>query len=421
MITLPTDIPAHNEQQWEALNAKISSPSYLLIATDHPQARDQLLEQLVRDHEQFRHIAFNLAQDRIPSLADALMERVPEDILEGELPNQAVHCMNLEVSVLYEIVEGTSVLIPELQAKVEHFTKPFPFLLIVWTDLFMLSALENEAPGFYTGASGVFRFFSVGKTELEENPYQKLAENISALQQSTDAKESATICHQIATLFESFDQPEEAMNYYHQALEYCEQTEAPELMANSYLKTADLLAIGSDLMQAIDAYEMALEGFGHQEDHEKEGIIHRKMANLYRNGGSVNDAKSEFILAIESFESAGLPIEMGHTYQQLAKIFERKGNLDHAIEQYESAASCFQQVGESAEQAKAIQQIGAINQDQLKWSEALQAFEKALPLAEEAGDDFLTEALHDSIENMKEQIQKQQKKGKKGLFGKLFG
>ena len=417
-MNIPQEISVHNEQQWNSLVELPSHIGYVLISTDHLATRDQVLEQLIAEKQELRHIAMNLVKDPVASLAQVLRDRIPEDILSGEKPKQAIHCLNLETSRLFEIVKGEAQLLENLETEAEAFTNEFPLLLVLWTDVFMLDIIEQQAPNFFAGAMGRFSFFSEKQDEELKNPYSLLTQNIHALSGESDASTSAKMCQEIAEIFEGFGQPEEAMNYYHQSLEYAQQCEDKARMASAYLRTADLLKQEGDLIQALDAYQFSLENFQDIDNWEEAGAIHRKVADIQKRSGNLSEAMEQYKAAIYSFKQTDKQEEIAITHRYIGQLLERKGDLPKSIKYYETAIELFDT---PAEKAKTYQQIGAIHQDQLRWAEALDTFKNALPFAKKAEDKFLIEAIEDSIENMEEEVAKKEKKGKKGLFGKLFG
>lgn len=113
--------------------------------------------------------------------------------------------------------------------------------------------------------------------------------------------------------------------------------------------------------------------------------------------------------------------EYGEINRMIGSAWERKGDPDKAIDHYLLAASTWaKDIRFATAAAKAFQHAGAICQNRFRYVEAKAHFSSALPLAESAGDQFLTSSLEDSIDSMSEQLQKKEKKGGKGLFGKLF-
>ncbi|MEL6847945.1 MAG: hypothetical protein AAFP92_05485, partial [Bacteroidota bacterium] len=89
-MQLPDQIPAHNEAQWDQLMALKEANGLRLIGTDTLMTRDSVLESLVNNWEEDRHVVLDLKIREVPALFEMLKERLPEDVIAGERAGQVI-------------------------------------------------------------------------------------------------------------------------------------------------------------------------------------------------------------------------------------------------------------------------------------------------------------------------------------------
>ena len=120
-------------------------------------------------------------------------------------------------------------------------------------------------------------------------------------------------------------------------------------------------------------------------------------------------------------------LEIGKICQLLGALWERKGDLNLSVEYYTLAAQNWELCApeDSTAQAHIWHQAGAIRQNQQRYADALEAFRKALSFSRNTDDEFLVQALEDSVENMEELVAVDKptasKKKKKKAYSDFWG
>ncbi|MEL6671383.1 MAG: tetratricopeptide repeat protein [Bacteroidota bacterium] len=424
-MQLPDQIPAHNEAQWDQLMALKEANGLRLIGTDTLMTRDSVLESLVNNWEEDRHVVLDLKIREVPALFEMLKERLPEDVIAGERAGQVIHIINWESSWFADLEKEAPEIPTSLSAEALALTDELPFPLLWWTHPHMEAWLTHHQAELREKLLGSFHFFSSDTEELIASPQ----EQIPVLQEQLGSSEGEAKASQLIDLAEiwlHFRLWEKAQEHLEEAETLLEGSENQELIGNNQAKLADCLAFQGQLMEAVPYFEEAVEAFEAVGETKVLAEVLEKMGAIYGESGQWKEAIPRLVQARDLYGEQENQNKVAGLSQQLARIFERKGNLEKAVASHQQAADAFEALDMPDQITKSYQQIGAIRQNNLEFDLALQAFQSALPFAEKAEDDFLLAAVEDSIENMEQALKKGQAKAKggekkKGFFGKLFG
>lgn len=413
--------------EWEKLEAASASEGteIVLNAFDTVETRDAALETFVAKFDNYQHMAVDLSIDQVTSLSEAIVNRLPSQVYQEDGPAYFIHVVNLEASLFSEIANDSDQLIPSLNEEADGLTDRLPCKVVIWVDHFVAEMMETKTPEFWDKLKAIGRFTSEDSID-QRSPYETLREGIQKLNDPEDEKDKSIRCIEIAEVFAERLRDQEAMIYYHKAIEYQQIAENPKPLPEVHHGIGDVCSRGSDFYQAVDQYKMALKAYLEREEVPLLGDLYRNLGLCFANLGNRTEALKHFTLSNSDFEAVDGHEEIGKNYRSMASLYERKGNLEKAIEHYERAAEAFEKENLSLRIATSYQQIGAIHQNLLNYPAALIAFERALENAQISEDEFLIAALEDSVEQMKEKKSAKKPTDKKktdrrGFFGKLFG
>ncbi|MEM7369496.1 MAG: tetratricopeptide repeat protein [Bacteroidota bacterium] len=424
-----SDPTTHNEEQWrilsQQLEARVPEAQLILIQTDSFASRDQWIEACTSQAPHLQHIGLDLSQEQVESLGQVLESKFADVVgASEETPVQIVaHILHLETSLFQEILNEESHLIPALETEAEELISTIPLVGLLWTDQYMVSRLEKEAPAFLAALAHRLHFLQEEAEEAISDPYETLA----SLRKDLHSDEAAPVkidgYLEVGDVFGQYGRYQLAKDWYEKGLETAKAQENKVGQARSFERIGDLLVGDQDLGASLSWYDQALELFTEE---EKKDIanIQQKVGALFLRLRNHQKALPRLIEAQERFAELEEFQQLGETYRQIAKALEYKGDPAGTIKAYESSVEAFGQIdGAEKDLALTYQQMGAIHQGRHNWAEALQAFKDALPHANAIEDDFLISALEDSVEAMEEKTKGASPGAskKKGWLGKLFG
>jgi len=422
------DLLIQHHSTWERmiqlLQPEGEAASLLLIGIDRAADRDRLLEALVPETGELQHLLLDLGNERVRSLVEVLHSRFA-DLLGGSLDQavqHVVHVAYLENTLLQEILAGEEHLLTQLEAEREALRSGFPFRLMLWVDGYLWRRLEHEAPQLWSLFSDRFAFFRTDTEHPGDRTYLRLLELVD--QTRTQEEVAPVLTYEIGHILEEKGLVQAGMEHYERVLETDPE---PELALKLHEGMAHLYEMEGELSQAAAAYQSALDlSVPLSTDAAR---MFAQQGELYLQMQAIEDALEDFGRALKAYENQSDEAEQAHMHRRLAYLRERKGHLDQAVSHYLQAIELLEAMDEPSARtlSEAYQQVGAIRQNQQRYPEALQAFEDALPFARETEDDFLIAALEDSVESMRETVQRRSKKDKaeggekkrKGLFGRL--
>ncbi|MEL6591569.1 MAG: hypothetical protein AAFQ68_15875 [Bacteroidota bacterium] len=428
----PADLLAHNESQFEALIELLQEGKAIqaIAVSDDNLIRDELLDSAI-NHTNLQPILLDLSKTQVQSLREALEQKIPESILESNELSALIHIANLEGSLLSEQLSGEAKLLPYLAEQGVELAQQFPsFQRIFWIDQYLYTHLQSEAPTLLESLDGVFHFFNPKGAEQNDDPYAK----IGALKAELDGKEEAAdrgpLLIQIGQILEKALRTPEASLYFEQALEAASVAENDQVMADAYRGFGNLMMSEQDLAQAMDNYEIALEKYTALEAKADESEVRNRLARILSQMGDLSGAikhqQAGFLLARESDDHRTI----GLNAKRLAYFYEKRGDLDAAVKTYAVAADAYETLEEDYEVALCHQQRGAIRENQLQPAEALECFQAALAAARKSENEYLINALEDSVEDLEGKLKKkspskanseEEPSGRRGFFRKLFG
>lgn len=372
---------------------QLTDDSAALLACNDPNWRKLLVEHTANHFQSYQHIILDLSETRVESWNDMITAKLgaPTELAEDVM----LHVVNLEMSYLESKIS------PELATANWGAISADRPIVRVYCDEPLLEALKS-APNEWLASIAQASVVPSGAAAL---PYQ-------TLEQITP--DSADTALQVADLLALAGAVAHAGHWYEQAL----ALSAPVGLVA--LGQGELALHRGDFQQAEGLMHQALESLEEAQASEK-GRAYLALGRIAFGKRAWKSCIHDLEKGKQHFSADHHPEEWGELSRIQGRAWEQIGEPTKAVESFATAGrhwATYPQYAMAA--AKAFQAAAAICQNQHLHSEALSHFSSAVPLAKTAGEAFLVASLEDSVEAMEELLQKAEKRGKKGLFGKLF-
>lgn len=383
------------EEQFSTWLSSVSPDKSSLLACNDPDARKAMIESVINAFPSPQHqpVLLDLSETRVTNLADDLLRKIgdPEELS----PSVMIHIINMELSLLESVATDGSA-----NEWAKDLEKGFPFPIHIYGDERLLKSLEGQP-----WKESVSPAALIGTSEARL-PYQELESLV---------KQESMEPYQVADLLAMSGAIAHAEHWYQ------EQEEKGGHELERVIGLGEIALHRRDHAGAIEMFDKASSLIN---DETASSMVARfalgkgRLAFASQNWKKAISALAGNLSRISPEDSRE---EYGEINRMIGQAWEKKGEPEKAIESYIRAGAAWAEEDSfSMVAAKAYQHAAAICQNQFRFQDAKENFSKALSLAETVGDEFLQASLEDSIEAMTEQIQKKEKKGRKGLFGKLF-
>lgn len=298
--------------------------SLLFAQCNQAPQRRQLMAEMRERLQKFTVQEIHLNQP-VNHLLDALREQLTEP-----LPD-AVFVSGLEHSLPSVAEAATTSFIANLNASRNSFPQTLPRPIVLWVPEYVLTAIAQGAPDFFSIRSGVYSF-------------------------------AAT--------------PEERAEFVH------------TLSAGEYWQAANLpLAEKRDRVAAIEQLLAEYENLpADQRDRRTELRLLVRLGTLFDAQGSYAEAFSQFQRALKLAEEVGERAGVAISLHQLGNLHYLRGEYSEAQDRYEQSLRISEELGDRAGVAASLHQLGALHQDRSEYSEAQDRYEQSLRILEEIGD-----------------------------------
>ena len=391
----PFFLPDEAEAAFDKWLAQVNPGHTALLACDHPDWRMAMAERVMAEFDQGHPVMLDLCETHLEGWQETLTDKLGEDLLAD--PRLRLHIFHAEHSYLDSLATGRDL----WQAWGEAAS--LPGLVVIYTDLPMLEALQQHAPAWVAACSPVLALPS----PFRDLPYESIAKLAASPGTASSLDIGDLLLKQGALAH--------AEAWYRSVLE----SETEEEPGRSQLGLGKIAISRAAVVEAIDWIGQALDLL-EKPSLRGEGAL--LLGRAYFSQRQWQDSIEWLQEARQQLNPAEDMEAWGDATRILGRAWEERGHPQEAIDSFLEAAAHFQARPDySLAAAKVYQQAAAICQNQFRWEEALQHFSAALPLAEQAENDMLIDSLQDSIENMKEQVRKKGgASGKKGFLGRLF-
>ncbi len=380
--------------------------SLLIVRCNEPITRDRLIQRI---------------RESLPKLEIETVEfekpiRNVLDELRVGLTSQpgAIFVTGLEHSIERDAPEKSPFII-NLNHSRNGFGKFFNCPLVLWLPEFVVNAVAQGAPDFFSVRSGLYYFFATPDAarpavkrhlspEIFESfnlPLDEKRERIASIEnllsdfralpeEKRDLSEEAELLRRLGVLYETIGELEKAKSQFLEAVRLAEISGNEGLRALCFGEVADILQVRGELDAALRIRrDEQLPAF------EKLGDVRERAVTL----GYIADilfARGEFDSALRIHQEEELPLyeKIGDiraraiTLRQIAGILFARGDLDAALRiQLEEVLPACEKLGDLHQRAVTLVQIAGILLARGDLDSALKIHQKeTLPVYEKLGD-----------------------------------
>lgn len=383
------------EALYEEWLNQLTDGSSAFLACNDPDWRKLLVEQTANHFSGYQHIILDLSETRVQNWQEMLESKLGD--LEELSPEVMLHIVNLEMSYLESL--ASEELHPKNWRQATN-DQSGPTIRI-YCDEPLLTALNQEEIEFL----GTDTPTCTIPSDPSPLPYEKVKKLNS---------ETGDGAIKIADLLTLTGAIAHADHWYEKALELS----APEGLA--YLGQGEIALHRGKYPEAEALMSQALESL-EEEQHSEKGRAYLALGRIEFGNRAWKKSIKYLRRGQQHFSTQDNPEEWGELSRIEARAWEQIGEPAKAVAAYITAAEHWASFPEYAlPAAKAYQSAATMCQNQHQPQQALSHFAAGIPLAKSAGNEFLEVSLEDSVEAMEELVKKAEKRGKKGLFGKLF-
>ncbi|MGH9846430.1 MAG: tetratricopeptide repeat protein, partial [Blastocatellia bacterium] len=338
-------------------------------------------------------------------LLDAIRERLTSPLPDG------VFVSGLEHSLPDLQSAATTPFIANLNASRNSFPRTLPRPLVLWAPEYVLKAIAQGAPDFFSIRSGVYAFAAapgelaeftrnlttekewetaglplVEKQDRMASIRRLLADYETLPATQRDRRTEIRLLHRLGVLLYSQGEYEEALRHYQLALKLAEELSDRKGMATLLHQIGNLYSRRGDYDAALQQYQQSLaieEKFG-----DRAGVA----ASLHQ-VGTIHQLRGEYDEALRQYQQS-LAIEEKHgnragvatSLHQIGTIHQLRGEYDEALRQYQQSLAIWEKLGSRGGLGASLHQIGMIHQLRGEYDAALRQYQQSLAIREEIGD-----------------------------------
>lgn len=377
--------------------------SLLFAQCNQSPQRRQLMAELRQRLPQFT-VQEIILNEPVNHLLDALRER-----LDSPLPN-AVFVSGLEHS-LPSIAEAvTTSFIANLNASRNSFPQTLPRPIVLWVPEYVLTAIAQGAPDFFSIRSGIYSFvatlegltefaqtLSAGKHWQAQNlPLSEKQDRIAAIQQllaeyktlpieRRDRRAELRLIDRLGVLFYSQGNYAEALRQFQGELNLSKELSDFEGVARSLHRIGNLHFLRGENNEAIQHYEQSLRIFEELGDDSGVAGSLGQIGLLYKDQGKYEQALQRYQQALQIYEELGDRAGVSISLHNIGVLRQARGEYDEALQLYQQAMRIAEELDDRAGVASSLHQLGRLHQLRGEYDQALKHYEQSQRIKEELG------------------------------------
>ena len=368
--------------------------------------------------------------DQRRRLAASLRERLPElNIQEIELREPISHLLDelrhqiaepapdvifvsgLEYSLSVAAQAANTPFVANLNAARNSFSRYIPCPLVLWTPEYVLTAIMNGAPDFFSVRSGVY-FFALSEQEsstfarslsggaewrvedLSINEKQERINHIENLladyrilpQAQHDANAEARLLSRLGNLQTMVGRLSDAANTYRQLLKLSERTNnlQGQALASGFL--ANVFQKEGQTESAEQAYQYAIKLLTQSGKLDASTSILNNYALLLVDQGRFEEAEKLYLQSLHSTQIIQNSIEKATILSNIGTVYARQKKWKEAEISFVKSGLISMQKNHLAGMQQSMHNLGNVRQHEGRWNEAEQFFLQSLDTAHQLGD-----------------------------------
>ena len=349
-------------------------------------------------------------------LLDAIRER-----LRSPLPD-AVFVSGLEHS-LPELKDAEATqFIANLNASRNSFPQAVPCPLVLWVPEYVVTAITQGAPDFFSIRSGVYAFAAAPgelagfarnldaeqeweTTSLPLAEKQDRMASIRRLLADYEALPSAQrnrqvemrLLYRLGVLFYSQGEYEEASRHYQLALKFAEELGDRKGVATLLHQIGNLHFLRGEYDTALQQYQQSLTIEEKLGDRAGVAASLHQVGTIHQLRGEYDEALRQYQQSLAIEEKLGNRAGVATSLHQIGTIHQLRGECDEALWQYQQSLAIWEELGSRGGLAASSHQIGMIHQLGGEYDAALRQYQHSLAIREDLGDRAGAASSHGQI------------------------
>ncbi|MBI3650306.1 MAG: tetratricopeptide repeat protein [Acidobacteria bacterium] len=355
------------EEELQALQTTLTLAkgfSLLLAKCNQPKQRAHLIAAIKTALPQFhiQEIHFN---QPIHHLLDELRGKIADP------PPQAVFVSGLEYSLPVAAKADKTPVVANLNASRNSFSKVVRCPLVLWVPEYVLTAIIQGAPDFFSVRSGVF-FFTPKIEDTRSLAHSLMRGDVNANFNLTYDEKLERIQTIKGLLADYKKFPDERREYHSEF--------------GLHIRLGLLYASLGDYSSAQDHLQQAIYIAQRLNDDGLESSALDALASLYTDQGRWEEAEYISQKALELSRKIGNQILEANILNSLGNIYFQQGKEAEAESAYCRSLKLFRQNSDRVGEAYTLGNLAMIRSDQENWPEAEKLFQQSLEIYRQFGD-----------------------------------
>ncbi len=362
--------------------------SLLFVVCNPAPLRRQLMDDLRQRLPKFKvqEIIFN---EPVSHLLDALGEQLAQP-----LPN-AVFVSGLEHSLPSIAIATTTSFIANLNASRNSFPQTLPHPLVLWVPEYVLTAIAQGAPDFFSIRSGVYSFAASPEERIEfartlsageywqaaSLPATEKRDRIAAIEQllaeyenlpadQRDRRAELRLLDRLGDLFHAQGSYEEAFPIAQRALKLAEEIGDHTGISASLYQLGALHQDRGEYVEAEDYYKQSLRIEKELDDRAGIASSLHQLGALNQDRGEYAEVQNHYEQSLRILEELGDRAAIARSLHNLSNLHYFRGEYGEAEERYKQSLQIFEELGDRAGIASSYTQMGKLFTETERYEEA---------------------------------------------------
>lgn len=376
----------------------------LFVRCNQLPQREQLIEE-VRARLPKLNIQTISFREPIQHLLDSIQTQ-----LTAPLPD-AVFVSGLEASLPVPAEAPTAPLIANLNASRNSFAQRVPCPLVLWVPEYVLTAIAQGAPDFFSIRSSVY-FFAAQSTEIarlsrslsarefwevENLSQREKQDRITAIErlladyeflpdEQRDHQTELRLLDQLGALFYVQGEYDTALRHYQQALTLAKRLGDQASEIDPLYNIARIYEERGEYEAALSLYEQMHRIA--QEIADPDGIASalQSIGTIFHARREYDAALVQYTQALQIREQLGDRKGVASLLHGLGNLYSLRGEYDAALAQYTQALKIRKQLGDRKGEASLLHALGNLHDLQGEYDAALAPYMQSLKIREELSD-----------------------------------
>jgi tetratricopeptide (TPR) repeat protein len=338
--------------------------SLLFVRCNQPVQRQRLMAAVRKQLPQMTIQEIHL-REPISHLLDEIRQQMTEP------PPNAIFVTGLEHSLPSLEHAPASPFVANLNVARDLFTRDLPCPLVLWVPEYVLIAITQGAPDFFSIRSGVFSFVVVPSEAVPLT--RSLLDGTIGDARNLSAKEKQERIQEIEALLSDFQNLPFSQRDRRTEAQLLDRLGLLFFDLGNFQEAEKKFRDSSELWQAIGDGSSLVNSYHH-------------LGMLAQARGTYGEALTWYRQALAINEKLGNRANMTTSYHHLGMLAQARGAYDEALTWYRQALALDEALGNRAGMANAYFRLGVVAHIRRAYDEARTWYRRALAINEELGN-----------------------------------